>query len=101
MKYLTLLVCLTFVSIYFSACGGSESAPTGTNVVMKTDKGNIYIKLFDDTPKHKENFLKLAKEGFFNGIEFHRVIPNFMVQAGKTMMQAIKLRQKLCLHISI
>lgn len=94
MKHITFLACLTFLSIYFSACGGSESAPAGTNVVMKTDKGNIYIKLFDDTPKHKENFLKLAKEGFFNGIEFHRVIPNFMVQAGNPDTKPDKKREE-------
>ncbi|MCC7429779.1 peptidylprolyl isomerase [bacterium] len=51
-------------------------------VVISTKFGKIKIKLYDDTPKHKANFIKLATEGFFNGTTFHRVIPNFMIQGG-------------------
>lgn len=50
--------------------------------IMETDKGNIEIILFDKTPKHRDNFIKLAKEGFYNGLLFHRVIPEFMIQGG-------------------
>lgn len=49
---------------------------------ITTDFGEIYIYLFDHTPKHQENFKKLAKEGFYDGTTFHRIIPNFMVQGG-------------------
>lgn len=52
------------------------------DVVLRTEKGDIYLKLYDETPGHKENFLKLAKEGFFDGMGFHRVIVNFMIQSG-------------------
>lgn len=51
-------------------------------VSLETSLGNIKIALYNETPKHRDNFLKLVKEGFYNGILFHRVIPNFMVQAG-------------------
>lgn len=51
-------------------------------VLMKTTLGDIHIQLFDETPKHKANFIKLAKEGFFNETSFHRVIKNFMIQGG-------------------
>ncbi|MCG6191314.1 peptidylprolyl isomerase [Maribellus maritimus] len=51
-------------------------------VLIKTDFGNIKVKLYSDTPKHKENFLKLANEGFYNGLLFHRVINHFMIQGG-------------------
>lgn len=51
-------------------------------VSIETSLGNIKIALYNETPKHRDNFLKLVKEGFYNGIIFHRVIPNFMVQAG-------------------
>lgn len=53
-----------------------------TKVLIKTSEGNIVVELFDDTPKHKANFLKLIKEGYYNGLLFHRVIQNFMIQAG-------------------
>jgi len=54
-----------------------------TVVVMKTTAGDITIELYDDlSPKTVENFLSLAKEGFYDGILFHRVIPDFMIQAG-------------------
>lgn len=51
-------------------------------VSLETSLGNIKVALYNETPKHRDNFLKLVKEGFYNGILFHRVIPNFMVQAG-------------------
>ncbi len=47
-----------------------------------TTLGTIRIKLFSDTPKHKQNFARLAFEGFYDGILFHRVIPGFMIQTG-------------------
>ena len=54
-----------------------------TNVIMKTTKGDIKIKLFDDqTPNVVKNFLDLVKRGFYNGLSFHRVIPDFMIQGG-------------------
>jgi peptidyl-prolyl cis-trans isomerase B (cyclophilin B) len=50
---------------------------------IETNRGTIRIELFDDkTPKTVANFEKLAGEGFYNGIKFHRVIPDFMVQTG-------------------
>lgn len=51
-------------------------------VLIKTSMGDIEILLYGDTPKHQANFLKLVKEGFYNGTLFHRVINEFMVQAG-------------------
>lgn len=51
-------------------------------VSIKTDKGEAFVKLYNETPLHRDNFLKLAKEGYFNGTLFHRVIPSFMIQGG-------------------
>lgn len=51
--------------------------------VLATSKGTIRLTLFEkDAPKTVENFVKLAKEGFYDGCAFHRVIPNFMIQGG-------------------
>jgi len=51
-------------------------------IEIKTRFGSIKIKLYDETPLHRDNFIKLAKEGFYNESLFHRVIPNFMIQGG-------------------
>ncbi|MCD4704237.1 MAG: peptidylprolyl isomerase [Methanosarcinaceae archaeon] len=51
--------------------------------IIETDKGNITIELFEeDAPKTVANFVKLIKQGFYNDLHFHRVIPNFMIQGG-------------------
>lgn len=52
------------------------------NIKIKTTEGDIIVRLYDETPKHRDNFIKLAKEGFFNGTLFHRVIKDFMIQGG-------------------
>ena len=53
-----------------------------TRVKIETNKGDIIVQLYNDTPKHKANFLKLVKDGTYEGTLFHRVINNFMIQAG-------------------
>lgn len=60
-------------------------APVGnenTIVSIKTSLGDIKIKLYDETPIHRENFIRLINSGFYEGISFHRIIKNFMIQAG-------------------
>ncbi|ALI99696.1 peptidylprolyl isomerase [Rufibacter tibetensis] len=51
-------------------------------VTISTSQGNIRLVLFEDTPKHRENFLKLVKQKFYDGTTFHRVIDDFMIQGG-------------------
>ncbi len=58
------------------------NAPTECKVLIKTNMGNMTIQLHDDTPGHRDNFLKLANEGFYNDLLFHRVINGFMLQGG-------------------
>jgi cyclophilin family peptidyl-prolyl cis-trans isomerase len=54
-----------------------------TNATMQTNQGTIGLQLFDeDAPKTVDNFKKLAQDGFYNGVIFHRVIPDFMIQGG-------------------
>jgi peptidyl-prolyl cis-trans isomerase B (cyclophilin B) len=54
-----------------------------TRAIMETDKGTINLELFEqDAPNTVANFTKLAKDGFYDDLNFHRVIPNFMVQGG-------------------
>lgn len=51
-------------------------------VKISTTKGDIRVRLYDETPQHRDNFLKLVKDGFYNGTLFHRVIKGFMIQGG-------------------
>ena len=56
---------------------------TGTKVTIKTNQGDIKIQLFDElVPKTVKNFIELAEKGYYNGVIFHRVIPDFMIQGG-------------------
>ncbi len=51
-------------------------------VLISTNYGDIKIKLYNETPKHRDNFIKLVKDGYYNDLLFHRVINNFMIQGG-------------------
>ncbi len=53
-----------------------------TKVKISTAKGDIIVRLYDETPRHRDNFIKLAREGYFDGTLFHRVIKDFMIQGG-------------------
>lgn len=54
-----------------------------SKAIIKTEKGDMTVEFYDqDAPNTVANFKKLAKEGFYNGLTFHRVIPNFVVQGG-------------------
>ncbi len=94
MKYLFFLATVLFFSI--SACHSSDNnvnenknkqvsvknLKKDTLILIETDFGNMKIKLYDKTPKHKANFIKLTKAGFYDGLLFHRVIKDFMIQGG-------------------
>lgn len=56
--------------------------PKNQYVRISTAYGACIIRLYNETPKHRDNFIKLAKQGFYNGTLFHRVIQNFMIQGG-------------------
>ncbi len=78
MKKLILPTLLFLMAL--SAC--NTNADKNTYALIETDHGNIKVLLYDDTPLHKENFIKLANEKFFDGLLFHRIIKNFMMQGG-------------------
>ncbi len=72
------------LSIFFILLSLSLFAakPNHSFVRVTTDKGECVIMLYNQTPAHRDNFLKLAKNGFYNGTLFHRVIKEFMIQGG-------------------
>jgi len=79
-KTILLLTALLIIGVSFSFTSNKESKKK--KVLISTNFGDIKIKLYDETPLHRDNFLKLAKEGYLNGTLFHRVIKNFMIQGG-------------------
>ena len=85
---------LTFLLIF--VCVTSFAAkPKHDFVRLKSNKGECIIMLYNQTPKHHDNFLKLAKNGFYNGTLFHRVIKDFMIQGGDPDSKTAKPGQAL------
>lgn len=86
MKKLSIL--FTLMACCLMACTGGQKKKTDmetgneTLVRLETTMGNITVKLYNETPKHRDNFIKLTKEGTYDSTLFHRVIKNFMIQAG-------------------
>ncbi|GAB4425744.1 MAG: hypothetical protein OHK0039_43510 [Bacteroidia bacterium] len=70
------------LSFTFSLMLEAQHSKKDDIVVISTDYGDMYIVLYHDTPKHRENFLKLAAEGYYDGTGFHRIIKDFMIQGG-------------------
>lgn len=82
-KYLTLLLCSLCALACFSASAESTAGLKDVNVVISTTKGDIELALYPSkAPVTVANFLNLASRGYYRGITFHRVIPNFMIQGG-------------------
>jgi peptidyl-prolyl cis-trans isomerase B (cyclophilin B) len=71
-----------FILLFFTVFSLSAQNKAETVVVIKTEFGNITAKLYNDTPKHRDNFIKLVKQGWYDKSPFHRVINNFMIQGG-------------------
>jgi len=67
----------------------------GQKVKISTEYGDMIVLLYDDTPKHRDNFIKLTKEGYYNGTLFHRVIKDFMIQGGDPDSKNAKPGQRL------
>ena len=91
MSFIRSVLLIFFISIIPKVSGQEISSSTDYLVTINTDFGKIKLILFDDTPLHKENFIRLAKEGVYDHVIFHRVINNFMIQTGDytTRNQAI------------
>ncbi len=75
----------SFLFILLSLPSFSQDALPRQQVVLETDSGTIRIELFNETPLHRDNFLKNVREGIYDGVLFHRVITNFMIQTGDTV----------------
>jgi peptidyl-prolyl cis-trans isomerase B (cyclophilin B) len=86
-----------FLSIALVVCTSLHvgAQTTTTEVLLKTTAGDIRIALYDETPQHRDNFLKLTKMGSYDSLLFHRVIKDFMVQSGDIFSKNAKPGQLL------
>ena len=73
------IVCGMLVAAMVTAC---SKGTKGTQVLIETSMGDIKVELFDDTPQHRDNFVRLAREGVFDDIMWHRIVPELMIQTG-------------------
>ncbi len=93
MKLKNILLPLLALLLAFAPAAEAQNAPAaapaaadvdtlGPLVRLETNVGNITVRLFNDTPLHRDNFLRLARQGYYDGLLFHRVIKRFMIQGG-------------------
>ena len=85
--FYVLLVCCFSVML--------KAQTSTTEVLLETTMGNIRIALYDETPQHRDNFLKLTKMGVYDSLLFHRVIKDFRIQSGDTNSKHAKPGQLL------
>ena len=80
------ILIIAVLAMVLAACGAGSKKSTDmekrTQVKIETTMGDIVVELYNETPKHRDNFIKLAKEGMYDSTLFHRVIKAFMIQAG-------------------
>lgn len=83
-KIVLILLIISFFGLMACKTGNKKGDNMDKEAFVKieTTLGNIKVKLYNETPKHRDNFIKLAKEGVYDGTLFHRVIKEFMIQAG-------------------
>lgn len=79
MKKIQLLIIALLAAVAVNAANPLDSC---TRVRLQTSEGDIVVALYNDTPRHRDNFIKLVSEGYYDGLLFHRVIENFMIQSG-------------------
>ena len=88
-----------FITGLFFSCAKSiyrPSSPTYSPIVqISTSYGDMKVQLFASTPQHRDNFVKLVKQGFYDSLLFHRVIDKFMIQGGDPQSKNAKSGQML------
>jgi cyclophilin family peptidyl-prolyl cis-trans isomerase len=95
MRTFIILLLIVLPNFIFSQNTKSKSQSDSYIAVIKTALGNIEILLFDDTPLHRDNFIKMAKMGAFDSTIFHRVIKNFVIQGGDPNTKPKGMPEKL------
>lgn len=82
---------IVLLPIFLLSCEEESS----TYAMIETEVGNMKVKLYNSTPQHRENFIELANKGFYDGLLFHRVMTQFMIQGGDPDSKDAKPGQQL------
>lgn len=88
MKNFMRMICGIVMMLLMSGCSDKNDRIGKTEVVIETDRGKITLRLFDDTPVHRDNFIRLAKAGAYDGIIWHRVVKDMLIQSGDPRLKA-------------
>lgn len=83
--YMKTLILMALTLLATSTVHAQTADTLRHEVMLETTKGNIRIVLYNETPLHRDNFIKLVKAGFYDGLLFHRVIDRFMIQTGDSV----------------
>ena len=97
-KKVSFLIFFLFISLFTFAQGVEKQKKGGDKVYyvkIETSYGDMVVKLYNETPLHRDNFIKLVKEGTYDGLLFHRVINQFMIQGGDPNSRTAKPGQML------
>lgn len=84
-----------FAMAMMTACNAQTTDTARHEILLETSKGNIRIALYNETPQHRDNILKLVRQEYYDGLLFHRVIYNFMIQTGDSASRNAKAGQLL------
>jgi cyclophilin family peptidyl-prolyl cis-trans isomerase len=76
-----------FALLLITSCN-APGGNSNVHVLIKTSAGDITVRLYDNTPLHRDNFIRLVNMGFYDGVSFHRVIKDFMIQAGDPLTRS-------------
>jgi len=77
-----ILYALFLLILQMPAMADTGTGESRREILLKTDKGDILLALYNETPRHRDNFIRLVKNGYYDGVLFHRVISAFMIQCG-------------------
>ena len=87
------LIYIIAIALLFSLTFGAQAQEQRTQVLVETTKGKFILELFNETPRHRDNFIAKVKSGAYDGTIFHRVIKEFMVQGGNMLSKEAKYQK--------
>lgn len=90
---LLLLLLLLLPATMAGAQGKDQNAESRAEVTMQTTHGKIILQLYNETPLHRDNFLRQVRRGYYDGLLFHRIIQSFMVQCGDSVSRGVPAQQ--------
>ena len=87
-RFAQIALCVAAFPILLACSDKKRDAIGKTEVVIETSEGKIVVRLYDDTPLHRDNFIRNVEAGFYDGLLFNRIVPEMVIQAGDTALKA-------------